>query len=53
MNMNIDRVAKIPTKRITDFIQGEESNPDSPCTFQHQTRKPPSSRPSATLEWEL
>jgi len=52
-NMNIDRVAKIPKLRINDFIQGEESNPDAPCSFQRRKSKTPSSRPSAALLWEL
>jgi len=39
-NMNIDRVAKIPKERVDDFIKGEESNPDDPCSFLHlQTPK--------------
>ena len=35
-NMSIDRVAKIPSKKVIDFIRGEEMNQEAPCTFVHR-----------------
>ena len=32
-NMSIDRVAKIPSKRVHVFIRGEEMNQEAPCTI--------------------
>ena len=52
-NMSIDRVAKIPLHRVDDFIRGEETNPKAPCTFIRRQRKPPSSRASVALIYEL
>ena len=34
-----DRVALIPLHKVSDFTRGEETNPDSPCTFLRVTRK--------------
>jgi hypothetical protein len=33
--MSIDGVAKISSKRVFDFIKGEEMNQEAPCTFIH------------------
>ena len=52
-NMSIDRVAKIPAKRVPDFIRGEEMNQEAPCTFVRRQNKPPKSRASASLSYEL
>ena len=30
---SLDRIAKIPSARIEDFIKGEEMNPNAPCSF--------------------
>ena len=43
-NMNIDHVAKIPKERVADYIKGEESNPNAPCSFLRKQSKPPSAR---------
>jgi hypothetical protein len=51
--LDIDRVAKIPSHRVLDFIGGEEMNPEAPCTFTHRQNKPPSSRGSVALGYEL
>jgi len=52
-NMNIDWVAKIHSKRVPDFIIGEEMNQEAPCTFVRQQNKPPKSRAIASLQYEL
>jgi len=51
--LDIDRVAKIPSHRVLEFIGGEEMNPEAPCTFTRRQNKPPSSRGSAALGYEL
>jgi hypothetical protein len=51
--LDIDRVAKIPSHRVLEFIGGEEMNPEAPCTFTRRQNKPPSSRGSVALGYEL
>ena len=48
-----DRVALIPSRRVSDFIRGEENNVDAPCSFVCSVRKPPGERGSAPLRYEL
>ena len=39
-NQSIDHVALVPSRRVVDFIRGEEENPDAPCTFlRHQNKQ--------------
>ena len=52
-NMSIDRIAKIPSYRVPDFIRGEEMNQEAPCNFIRRQSKPPSSRATAALRYEL
>jgi hypothetical protein len=51
--LSIDRVARIPLLRVPDFIRGEEKNPIALCTFIRRQNKPPSSRASVALIYEL
>ena len=48
-----DHVALIPSHKVSDFIRGEETNPDAPCTFLRVTRKNASERDSSSLRYEL
>ena len=48
-----DRVALIPSHKVSDFIRGEETNPDSPCTFLRVIRKKASERDSSSIRYEL
>ena len=52
-NQSIDRVALIPSCRVVDFIRGEESNPEAPCTFLHRQNKQPGERNSVSLLYEV
>ena len=47
--MSIDRIALIPSHRVSEFIQGEERNLDAPCTFTRRKKKTPSQRASSAL----
>ena len=49
--MSIDRIALIPSHRVSEFIQGEEMNPDAPCTFTRRKKKPPNQRASSALRY--
>ena len=51
--LSIDRVAIIPLLRVPNFIRGEANNPIALCTFIHRQNKPPSSRASTALIFEL
>jgi hypothetical protein len=48
-----DHVARIPLGRVPDFIRGEESNPDAPCTFLPTVKKNPAQRDNAHKQYEL
>ena len=48
-----DRVALIPSHKVSNFIRGEKTNPDAPCTFLRVTRKNASERDSSSLRYEL
>ena len=50
---SLDRIAKIPSARVEDFIKGEEMNPNSPCAFTRVQSKRPGSRPTASLVYEV
>ena len=52
-NMSIDRVALIPSHRVSDFTKGEETNLGAPCTFVRRQNKKPGKRGSASLRYEL
>ena len=52
-NQSIDRVSLVPSRRVADFIRGEEANPDAPCTFLHRKNKQPRERNSVALLYEL
>ena len=51
-NNNIDRVALIPLKRVSEFIKGEEENHISPCNFIWRHNKEPRERATATSQYE-
>jgi hypothetical protein len=51
--LSIDQVAGIPLLIFPDFIIGEEKNPIDQCTFIRRQNKPPSSRASVALIYEL
>ena len=40
-NSLFDRVALIPSHRVSDFVKGEDTNSNAPCTFLCTVRKPP------------
>ena len=50
---SLDRIAKIPSTRVGDFIKREEVNPNSPCFFTQVQNKHPGSRPTASLLYEV
>ena len=52
-NQSIDRVALVPSRRVADFIRGEETNPNAPCTFLRRQNKQPGERNSVSLLYEL
>ena len=52
-NHSINRVALVPSRRVADFIRGEETNPNAPCTFLRRQNKQPGERNSAALLYEL
>ena len=39
-NQSIDRVSLAPSRRVADFIRGEEANPDAPCALLCHKKKP-------------
>ena len=48
-----DRVAKIPSHRVSDFIRGEEMNPDAPCSFIQWKKKESGQNDTASLSYEV
>ena len=48
-----DRVALIPSHKVSEFVKGEETNANAPCTFLCTVSKPPGRRGSASLRYEL
>jgi len=48
-----DRVAKIPSHRVSDFIRGEEMNPDAPCSFIRRKKKESGQNDTASLSYEV
>ena len=52
-NGGIDRVSKIPSNRVFDFIRGEEMNPAASCSFIRKINKQPGQWASASLRYEM
>ena len=52
-NQSIDRVSLVPSRRVVDFIRGEEANPGAPCTFLRRQNTQPGERNSASLLYEV
>ena len=52
-NGNFDHVAKIPSHRVSNFIRGEEMNPDAPCSFIRQKKKESGQNDTASLSYEV
>ena len=50
--MSIDHMALVPSRRVVDFIKGEEGNPATPCTFVRKHNKKPAKRASVALQYE-
>jgi len=48
-----DRVAKIPSHRVSNFIRGEEMNPDAPCSFIRRKKKESGQNDTASLSYEV
>ena len=49
---SLDRIEKVHSTRIGDFIKGEEMNPDAPFYFTRVQNKRSSSRPTDSLLYE-
>ena len=52
-NGSFDCVAKIPSHRVSDFIRGEEMNPDAPCSFIQRKKKESGQNGTASLSYEV
>ena len=52
-NGNFDRVAKILSHRVSEFIRGEEMNPDAPCSFIRRKKKESRQTDTASLSYEV
>ena len=52
-NGSFDRVVKILSHRVFDFIRGEEMNPDAPCSFIRRKNKEPGKKDIASLSYEV
>ena len=50
---SFDRIEKIPSTRIGDFIKGDEMNPDAPCSFTWVQNKRLGSRPTTSLLYKV
>ena len=52
-NGSFDRVVKILSHRVSDFIRGGEVNLDAPCSFIRRKKKESGQNDTASLSYEV